>query len=103
MVKYLITIFLLISFFLYGLFPILSFSASITLAWTDTQPNVLNYGIFRQFNCIGPFVKIATISSSLRRFTDGSLIVDQIYCYYITAENGTQTSDRSNVISAIGP
>ena len=72
----------------------------IELAWTDNATGEEGFGIERRISGSGPFSVIATIAADTTSYGDGSVEENKTYDYQVFAFDGTNESDRSNIVTA---
>ena len=78
-------------------------TATLSLTWDAApagDPRVA-VNIYRQENCIGPFVYIGNTPVPNVIFTQTDLVLGRQYCWYATAIDGSGESDPSNMVTAI--
>lgn len=72
------------------------FSAnSVALRWIDNATNEQAYKIERKVGS-GTFTLLTTLAANVTSYTDGSLTLNNVYTYRVTATSGTNASPTSN-------
>ncbi len=76
---------------------------SVDLSWTDSDPNVVGYSVYRGVNGGGPFALVASAISA-QAYTDSTVVSGQTYYYVVTATDNTGAeSGYSNEVTAVIP
>jgi len=75
---------------------------TVTLNWTaSVSPNLISYNIYRGTVSGGPYVKIASVASSLVTYTDTTSLAGESYYYVVTAVDANNNeSSYSNQAQA---
>jgi len=75
---------------------------TVTLNWTaSVSPNLVSYNIYRGAVSGGPYVKIASVASSVVSYTDTTSLAGESYYYVVTAVDASNNeSSYSNQAQA---
>ena len=93
---------LLFFLFLLSLFPFQCWAASVKLTWDYTQgaTPATKFTMYRQLDCTGLFVAVASIPVTTLTYTDSTVVAGSTYCWDVTASAATgEESTPSNVVS----
>ena len=78
--------------------------ASVSLSWTDNDPNATSYVVERSDGTTGDWTVIASnLAATATSYTDGNVTAGASYSYQVEAFDGTTGSPDSNVASATVP
>ncbi len=86
---------------LWGLVPAAQ-AASLGMRW-DYTPNshvATHFKVYRQEQCVGAFVLLATVPATQLTYTDGSVVYTKLYCWHVTTFDAVsqEESASSNVL-----
>jgi predicted phage tail protein len=79
--------------------------SKVNLSWSASSDSggsgLAGYEVWRATNADGPFLRIATSSSSTTSYSDGSVLSSVTYWYYVVAVDGAgNVSAPSDIVSA---